>query len=291
MNMKTIFVTTLVTLLALAGYDKFLVNRATDVKTNWLKIPALPVIHDAVFELSPVFDGQRNTPVMEQVCALARGEVKQEQVNVFLKQRGIDALTLPKQGNSLSLLVNGDQVGQTTACAAYLATTVLSTVNVAEFMRPDTTAAADGQPEKSALQVDNTLLASVLPIKLAQARANADVFALIAAELQRTPGLTIPQYRERAGQLFSGLAPTYLQRIKDQLPPAGTQFKLLQMDDSRFLFSSSVGSVYEFGSYGLILKQGGITWYGEGKLLGQDYPLQVAYFPPKVSELMVAPRS
>lgn len=291
MNVKTIFVSTLVTLLALAGYDKFLVNRPADVKSNWLKIPALPVIHDAVFELSPLFDGRRNAPVMEQICALARGEVRQEQVNVFLKQQGIDALTLPRQSNPLSLLVNGDQVSQTTACAAFLATTVLSMVNVGEFTRPVTTTEANGAPEKPNLEVDNALLASVLPVKLAQARANADVFALIAAELQRTPGLTIPQYRMRAGQLFSRLAPTYLQRIRDQLPPAGTQFKLLQMDESRFLFSSSVGSVFEFGSNGLILNQGGIAWYGEGKLLGQDYPLQVAYFPATVSKLLVPPRS
>ncbi|MGE8100797.1 hypothetical protein [Pseudomonas fluorescens] len=291
MNMKSIFVTTLITLLAFAGYDKFLANKPADIPSNWLRIPALPVIHDAIFELSPRFDGQRNAPVMEQLCALARGEVKQEQVNAFLKQQGVDALTLPKQGNQLSLLINGDQAEQTTACAAYLATTVLSTVNMAEFMRPVTTPAANGQPEKSSLQVDNALLASSLSIKLAEARANADVFALIAAELQRSPGLSITQYRERARQLFDRLAPTYLQRIKDQLPPAGTQYKLVQMDDSRFVFSSSVGSVFEFGSNGLILSQGGITWYGEGKLLGQDYPLQVAYFSPMVREVLAPPHS
>ncbi|RON43872.1 hypothetical protein [Pseudomonas frederiksbergensis] len=291
MNMKSIFVGTLITLLALAGYDKFLANRPADVPRNWLDIPALPVIHDAIFELSPMFDGQRNTPVMQQLCALARGEVKQEQVNVFLKQQGVDAQTLPKQGSPFSLLINGDQVGQTTACAAYLATTVLSPVDVTEFMRPVTTPAANGQPEKTELQVDNALLASALSIKLAEARANADVFALIAAELQRSPGLSIPQYRARAGQLFARLAPTYLQRIKDQLPPADTQYKLLQMDESRFVFSSSAGSVFEFGSSGLILNLGGIAWYGQGKLLGRDYPLQVAYFSPMVRGLLAPPQS
>lgn len=291
MNIKTIFVTTLITLLALAGYDKFLINRPADVKTNWLNIPALPVIHDAIFELSPKFNGQRNAPAMEQLCALARGEVKQEQVNAFLKQAGVDAEKLPKKGSQFSLFINGDQSGQATACAAYLATTVLSPVNVAEFMRPVTTPATDGQPQKSSLQVDNALLTTALSIKLAEARANADVFALIAAELQRSPGLTIPQYRERAGQLFARLAPTYLQRIKDQLPPADTQYKLLQMDDSRFLFSSSVGSVFEFGSNGLILNLGGITWYGEGKLLGKDYPLQVAYFDKTVKALLLPAKS
>lgn len=54
---------------------------------------------------------------------------------------------LPRQGSSFSLLINGDQQGQATACAAYLATSVLSTVNVAEFMLPVVVPAANGQPE------------------------------------------------------------------------------------------------------------------------------------------------
>ncbi|MBP5078632.1 hypothetical protein [Pseudomonas chlororaphis] len=289
MNMKSISVALLITLVALAGYDIFLKDRPTDNPRIWLRIPALPVIQDAIFQLSPRFDEPRKTLMMEQLCALARGEVKQEQVNASLKQQGIDAQTLPRQGSPYSLLVNGDQPGQASACAAYLATTVLSTVNVAEFMRPVTVPAANGQPEKSSLQIDNALLTSALSVKLAVARANADVFALIAVELQRSPGLTIPQYREQAGQLFTRLAPTYLQRIKEQLPPANTQYKLLQMDDSRFLFSSSVGSVFEFGRNGLVLSQGGIVWYGKGRLMGQEYPLQVECFSAAVKGLLTSP--
>lgn len=141
------------------------------------------------------------------------------------------------------------------------------------------------------MQIDNALLASALSVKLAVARANADVFALIAVELQHRPGLTIAQYREQAGQLFARLAATYLHRIKEQLPPANTQHKLLQMDDNRFVFSSSVGSVFEFGRNGLVLCQGGIVWYGEGRLMGQEYPLQVEYLPAGVEQLLTSPAS
>ncbi|MFJ4195731.1 hypothetical protein [Pseudomonas sp. NPDC089534] len=289
MNMKSVFVAILIVLVALAGYDKFLSGKPTDAPRIWLRTPALPVIQEAVFQLSPRFDEPRQTLMMEQLCGLARGEAKQEQVSAFLTQQGIDAQTLPRQGSPLSLLINGDRAGQASACAAYLATTVLSTVNVAEFMRPVTVPAANGQPEKTSLQIDNALLTSTLSVKLAVARANADVFALIAVELQRSPGLTIPQYREQAGQLFARLAPTYLQRIKEQLPPANTQYKLLQMDDSRFVFSSSVGSVFEFGRNGLILSQGGIVWYGKGRLMGQEYPLQVECFSAAVKGLLASP--
>ncbi|MFT0475619.1 hypothetical protein ACMSI6_17045 [Pseudomonas antarctica] len=291
MNIKTIAVAILIPLMAWAGYEKFLTHPATDTPRNWLRVPALPVIQDAIVQMSPKFNEASKAPMMEQLCALARGEVKQEQVNAFLKQQGVDAQTLPQQGSPFSLLINGDQPGQATACAAYLATSVLSTVNAAEFMIPVVAPAANGQPEKSSLQIDNALLTQALSIKLAVARANADVFALIAVELQHRPGLTVEQYREQTGQLFARLAPTYLHRIKEQLPPANTQYELLQMDNSRFVFKSSVGSVFEFGRNGLILRQGGIVWYGKGRLMGQEYPLQVEYFPAAVERLLTSPTS
>nr|WP_315492288.1 hypothetical protein [uncultured Pseudomonas sp.] len=291
MNIKTISVAILIMLAAWAGYEKFLADRPTDTPHTWLRVPALAVIQDAILQMSPRFNEANKAPIMKQLCALARGEVKQEEVNAFLKQQGIDAQTLPREGSPFSLLINGDQPGQATACAAYLATSVLSTVNVGEFMLPVIAPAANGQPEKSSLQIDNPLLTSALSIKLAIARANADIFALIAVELQHRPGLTIPQYREQAGQLFARLAQTYLQRIKEQLPPANTHYTLLQMDESRFMFSSSVGSVFEFGRNGLILSQGGIVWYGKGRLMGQEYPLQVEYFPAAVEPLLTSPAS
>ncbi|MGR3885533.1 hypothetical protein [Pseudomonas sp. 1152_12] len=291
MNIKTISVAILILLAAWAGYEKFLTEPLSGTPHNWLRVPALPVIQDAIVQMSPRFNEASKAPMMEQLCALARGEVKQEQVNAFLKQQGIDAQTLPPQGSPLSLLVNGDQPGQATACAAYLATSVLSTVNAAEFMRPVVVPAANGQPEKSSLQIDNALLTQALSIKLAVARANADVFALIAVELQHRPGLTVAQYREQTGQLFARLAPTYLNRIKEQLPPVNTQYELLQMDNSRFVFKSSVGSVFEFGRNGLVLRQGGIVWYGKGRLMGQEYPLQIEYFPAAVERLLTSAAS
>ncbi|RON69604.1 hypothetical protein [Pseudomonas fluorescens] len=289
MNMKSLCVILLIMLVGWADYETFLTDRSTDTPRTWLRIPALPVIQDAIVQMSPTFNELSAAPMMAQLCALARGEVKQEQVNAFLKQQGIEAQAVPRQGSPLSLLVNGDQPGQATTCAAYLATSVLSTVNVAEFMLPVVAPAVNGQPEKSSLQIDSTLLTSALSVKLAIARANADVFALIAVELQHRPGLSIAQYREQAGQLFGRLAPTYLQRIKEELPPANTQYTLLQMDDDRFVFKSSVGGVFEFGRDGLVLRQGGIVWYGKGRLMGQEYPLRVEYFPAAVEPLLTSP--
>jgi hypothetical protein len=40
---------------------------------------------------------------------------------------------------------------------------------------------------------------------------------------------------------------------------------------------------------GLTLRQNGVTWYGEGKLLGQPYSVPVAYFPTSVNALLASP--
>ncbi|MBO3273606.1 hypothetical protein [Pseudomonas schmalbachii] len=297
MNTKPLFAAVLLGLLTLTGCNG---NQSSDASSapsqpNWLSTPALPIIQDAVFSLTPTFNGQRNPLLMEQVCGLASGELKQEQVNAFLSQRNVDVTKVPKQGDALSLLVNGDKASQATACAAHLATTVLTTVDAGEFLQSVVPASGtNGQsnntsaskPAEPTLQIDNARLGQLLPIKLAEARVNAEVFALIAAELQRRPGLTVSEYHKQAVELFARLAPVYLERIKAQLPPAGTNYALVQLDGQRFAFTSSTGNLFEYTSEGLVLRQNGITWYGQGKLLGQEYPLKVAYFPSSVNKLL-----
>lgn len=267
-------------LFALAGCDKGTVPPSTNVQRHWVEVPALPIIQEAVFSLAPSFNGQRNPKLMEQVCGLASGELRQEQVNAFLAQQRVDPLQIPTQGSPLSLLVNGDKSSQTTACAAHLATTVLSAVDAADII---TTTNASGTP---ALQIDNARLNQVLPVKIAEARANADVFALIAAELQRRPGLKVSDYRQQAKDMFVRLAPVYLERVKQQLPLANVTYKVSQIDAERFSFNTSTGASYEYAGDGLVLHQNGIVWYGRGKLLGREYPLQVAYFPESVGALL-----
>lgn len=265
-----------------------------------LNLPALPIIRNAVFALTPTFEGKRDPQIMAQLCGLARGELTQEQVNTFLGQHSIDPGKLPKSGHPLSLLVNGDKAGQTTACAAYLATSVMIAPDTSEYLRSavvEEKAPAINSKSKSAdkaaskpatvtvQQVDNAALGRVLPVKLAVARANADLFALIASELQRQPGLPLGQYRSQAMQLFTRLAPVYLERIKVQMPN-GVRFDVKRLDGGMLVFRGNDGSLFEFDGNNLRLMQNDILWFGEGKLLGQDYVLSVAYFDPSVGKLL-----
>jgi hypothetical protein len=269
---------------------------ATDNERVRLNLPALPIIRNAVFSLTPTFNGQRDPQIMSQVCGLARGELTQGQVNTFLGQRSIDPAKLPKTGNPLSLLVNGDKSSQTIACAAYLTTSVMLAPDANEYMKsvavreqaPAGKAKPGAKPEakpSTVQQLDTKALSQILPVKLALARANADIFALIASQLQHQPGLTLGEYRTQAMQLFTRLAPVYLQRVKVQMPQ-GVRFDVVRLDGGALVFRGSDGSYFDFDGTNLRLSQSDVPWFGEGKLLGQDYMLPVAYFDSSVKALL-----
>lgn len=258
---------------------------------NWISIPALPIIEDAVMSLAPTFQGKRTEQFMPQICGMARGQLTQEQVNTQLQAMGVDTTRIPRQSQDASaLLVNGDRAAQATACAAYQASDVLLAVNAKAFLKP-APAASDKSSEKAPVepQLDGQVLASVLPIKVAQARANADIFALIAKNLRRTPGLSVAEYRERARDLFSRLAPTYLASVPAKIPSADARYQVIGLDDGRLDFSSNIGIHFDYSTdQGLVLTQKGVLWYGKGQLLGQDYRLLAAYFQPEVAQLLSA---
>ncbi|MDF3934479.1 hypothetical protein [Pseudomonas citronellolis] len=250
--------------------------------------PALPVIRNAVFSMTPLVDGKRNPAVMGQVCGLARGETSQAEVDRFIAASGETREGLEKKGGVTGLLVSGNLAAQQIACAAYLATTPLVQVDGNEFIAP--TRDAQGK-----LQVDQARLSEVMAVRLALARTDAEYFSLIADKLQQTPGLTDAQYQSRTRELFAELAPAFLKRAREQMPPAGARFDLQRLDNQRFAFSSSNGAEYEYGSDGMTLRQDNITWYGDGQLMGQRHSLKIAYFPSAVTDSLKgqpeAPRS
>lgn len=244
-----------------------------------LDYPALPIIRNAVFSMSPLVDGKRNPAVMEHVCGLARGETSQAEVDRFVAASGETPASLKEKGGVTALLVSGNHTGQQIACAAYLATAPLIQVDGSEFIAPRKD--ADGK-----LQVDQARLAEVMAVRMALARTDAEYFNLIAEKLQQSPGLTDAQYQARARELFCELAPAYLQRVKSMMPPAGTRFDLKQMDNERFAFGTSNGGEYEYTSDGMTLRQDNITWYGDGQLMGQRHSLRIAYYPEGVTQAL-----
>lgn len=261
-------------------------------KARWLDVPALPIVQGAVVSLADTLAPHKNSEVMAHLCALARGEIQQENINAFIKQQGGDAMKIPQEGHLFSLLVNGDRKAQFSACAAYVATSVFSPLNLTELSttHPSPTPWDKVKnTEQPVLQIDQAKLLASLPNRLAIAQANAELFALIATELQYRPGLTFGQYRQLSIEMFIHLAPDYLQRVKEHTPAPNIEFQVLNLDNSNFTFIGSNRTLFSYDYSGLRLQQNGITWLGEGKLLGKDYFLKVAYLPEKTKQLISIP--
>ncbi|WP_274294705.1 hypothetical protein [Pseudomonas putida] len=242
-----------------------------------LDYPALPVIRNAVFSMTPLVDGKRNPAVMQQICGLARNEVDRAEVERFVTDSGETIENLSRKGGVTALLVNDNQKGREIACAAYLATAPLIQLDGSEFMTGKKD--ADGK-----LQVDTARLSEVMAVRLALARTDAEYFTLIAQKLQQSPGLTDAQYHARTRALFAELAPAFLKRVKQQMPLPGTHFELKRLDKQRFAFSSANGAEYQYSTDGMVLRQDNITWYGEGQLMGQRRVLNIAYYPEDVTQ-------
>ncbi|OPB00919.1 hypothetical protein BFW87_00470 [Pseudomonas fluorescens] len=278
-------------LILLAGCDDMSHHRADNIVSHSVALPALPIIQGAVMALVPTVAGQRNDLMMRQVCELARGESSQEQVSQTLRQQGIELNNIPQQGHPLSLLVNPDRPQRVTACAAYIATSVMTLPKTSEFM-VEAKAEAAGTIKTTALVVDPQKLNRFLDVQLAVAKADAELFALIATELEKSLGLTLEQYNQNAQSLFAAIAPAYLQRVKELYASGqGTDFTLLEYSDSDFKFRSNSGYLFEYGYDGLNLSMNRTPWYGEGKLLGKIYLLDTAYLAPELIKNAVSTNS
>ncbi|QRY78225.1 hypothetical protein JVX91_21905 [Pseudomonas sp. PDNC002] len=299
MNLKTLVVSLAIGT-SLAGCDQG--ASRTPGPTNWVSVPTLPIMQDAIITMAPTFNGQRDVLLSGQICALATGQATQDQVNDQLRKLNIEPTRLPLNSpDSVSLLVNGDRAGQIMSCAAFQATEVLRPVDPQEFMKAAVAVTDAQKPEDKPAHVavseqkpefDGALLARVLPLRIAQARANADVFALIAEQLQRTPGLSVQEYRDKTRELFARLAPAYLERVRLQMPPSNASYQVVQLDKRHLVFGNNVGTRYDFSAdNGLVLTQNGQIWYGKGHLLGSIYRLRAAYFPADVAKLLSARRN
>ena len=274
------------TLALLAGCDGA-AHSTPDKQSQGVSLPALPIIQGAVAGLVPMIDGQRNDLMMRQVCALARGESTQQQVAQTLKQQGIDLSSIAPQGHPLSLLVDPDASRRATACAAYIATSVMMLPKTSEFMVEGNAEQTAGNKHSKTLSIDPQKLSSYLRVQLAVAKADADVFALIATQLEQTSGLTLEQYNQRAQNLFASIAPAYLQRVKELYASGqNTAYSLKDYSDSEFVFTTSNGHRFEYGYDGLNLSFDRIAWFGAGQLLGKTYRLDVAYFDPALMRVL-----
>lgn len=108
---------------------------------------------------------------------------------------------------------------------------------------------------------------------MAIARADADIYALIATKLSQEKGKSVGWYVSAAQEEFKALAPWFLKHIQELYTPLPNGYQLTQFDDNGYIFTTNGGYTFAVRNETLDLCYKGIKWLSEGNVLGEKYTL------------------
>ncbi|MCK7230003.1 hypothetical protein L8P27_19555 [Enterobacter asburiae] len=275
-------------LLLLAAEQTLAAPQDLPVKT--ISVPAYNMITDTLQAIDPTVGGKLTDFSMQQICALARGEKTQKDVNAALKEKGVDAQQLPKTGEPVSLLVNGDKEQQQMACAVYLANSVFKPVdNTAYFFKKSMTNTEkektdsgwsfwksdkkkEAKPQAEQVMFDQSRFLKDAQVRMAVVQATAQMYAVIAENIQGEKNKYWTDYQQRIAAVIYNYAPEYLRKItvfyKNGMAKPLTP---VNVSLNSFTVASESGDVLTQQAGSVMFTSKGVPWFGNGKILGKDY--------------------
>jgi len=242
-----------------------------------VNMPVANVISQALTGMTPLFEGKRNPFMMQQVCALARGDVTQEQVNQVLKDNNVVVESLSDNRSALALLVNKDLLAQQMSCTAYLATSLFEPVSMENYL-PKTPRGAEQKMAKAgaalptirAVTFDAVRFDADMEVRLAVAKATAQMYAVIAANLAGTPPLTWAQYQQRVAEIVADYAGEYLKSVAAfYTADSKSPLKSEAIQGNDFRVRNALGDMLEQHDGQSLLYSQGVKWLGEGRIFGK----------------------
>jgi hypothetical protein len=239
--------------------------------------PTSSLISETLLEMTPSVNNERNDLMMKLVCDLARNEKSQAEVDTYLQRNGVDVSQIPASGNALSLLVNGETQKQKAACASYIATSViLPGDNKDLFKEVNVTNKEKKISVKQ--EVDQDKLNQIMRTRMSIAEANAEFYSLMANALADKGKVSYATYKNQIFDMFTELAPFYLERVKQLYAGKKANITVLSLSNSDYRVMDDKGYAMSFSQGAFELDVKGVTWFGNSKLLGKEYYLDVPYF-------------
>lgn len=250
-------------------------------------MPVANIITDALSGMTPLVGGKRNDFLMQQVCGLARGELSDEQINQTLAANNIDR---EKIANSpFFLLVNHDLLAQQMTCAAYLATSLSQPVDMKAYFsqKPAETKNSPAEessfwrnwfsqlkktdiPDDMPLTFDSTRFLADMSIRLAIAKATAQLYAVIDANLMTTAPMNWSAYQQRVAEIMADYAGEYLKSIKNfYLSGSKTPVVVEHIQGNNYVIKQGASDRLEQLDGQTVLYSQGIKWLGEGMIFGK----------------------
>lgn len=280
---------------ALGGLLLLAVNNAIaapqDLSVKSISVPAYNMITDTLQSIMPTVNGQRNDFAMQQICALARGEKTQQEVNATLKEKGVDLAKIPRSGSTASLLINGDKEQQQMTCAVYLANSIFLPVNnesyfskqlikenevkesqqtIWSFLTSDKIDETAAKPEQVIFNQRQFIYD--VRVKMALVQATAQMYAVIAENIQNEKGQYWANYQQKIASIVYNYAPEYLRKISlFYKSNAGKSFVPVNVTLNSFTVANSTDDVLTQQAGNLMFTSKGVPWFGSGKILGKEY--------------------
>ncbi|HII4350443.1 TPA: hypothetical protein ACY4O8_001357 [Enterobacter cloacae] len=277
-----------------------------DLPVKSISVPAWNVITDTLFVMTPAVNGKRNDFLMRMVCGLARGDITQQQVNATLAEKKVNINGIPESGSPLSLLVNGNVTQQATTCAAYLASSLFMPADNQQYFDekkvPSQPRVDEGNgfwqrltgkktttkntPEKQEYVLNTVRFEQGAKEKIALAQATAQFYAIIAKNIQSAVPLSYAAYQKRTADVVRNYAGEYLRSIGQfYLSQDKAHFTAMTVDMGSFRVENSTGNAFQMQGSDFLLTARGVPWFGNGKILGKDYFVDVAIIAtPAVAE-------
>ncbi len=248
------------------------ISAPADLNVKSISVPAYSLITDALIAATPTVKGQRNDAVMQLVCDLARGTKNQQQVNDVLKQNNVEVQNIPTTGNGLSLLVNNNAAMQSTACAAYIATSLFSPVNN-DVLFDVVKDAKDKTKETATLNTEK--FAQEMRLRMSISQATAQMYAVIAANLSKDNNLSWADQQNDVVRIVASYAPQYFQSLRNIYTGTKATYTPVSIDAKSYNVTDSSGHELMQNPQGPVLMYRGVVWLGNGKILGKEYFVDV----------------
>ena len=256
-----------------------------------VSVPAVNIITDTLFNLSPLVAGKRNTVYMQQICDLARGDINLQGVHQRLTQYKIDPQRLAQTGTTGKLLFEGRRSDHQIACAAWLATSLYQPADTAGYFdksKSSQPAKADeksssgwqfwkSQPEeqkteKRSADFNQAAFMQDVKIEIAVARATAQLYAIIAQNIAQLPPADWATRQQHIADILLEYAPEYLKSIDSfYTADKNAALTLEKLTNNSYSVRNANGTrlVKNIDSTALFARD--VQWFGNGKIIGKEY--------------------
>lgn len=236
-----------------------------------VSINALPIIMSAVTNEISEINGDNRDAVLSSVCRVAYGEIQPAAFRDEITQAGLIQNNSAKP-HSLSLLIQSDNVKPyQTACAAYIITSINTIPNINKYVNQ-----LKDNKGQSIIEYNEKDIINLMPFRLAVARATAELYGKIAADLSDKDAHTMEVYNQKVNRLFAKSAMGYLNTVrKYNEEEMSNHYQLLLLQKGKFTFKSSTGYLMDVNSEGFFVYLYGTPWLANGYILGMTHGIDV----------------